>query len=170
MILEPLWLGAARKEIGVREVAGPGDNPTIAGYWSDAEIGDVAMGQDEVPWCAAFVGAMLRRGLVVPSLKANARSYEAWGLPVRSPCLGAVVVLSRPPHAWQGHVGLYLGTDRVARRVQLLGGNQGDKVSIAEFSVDRVVAYRWPREVLINPAWVGPFAPAAGAPIEPSAA
>lgn len=169
-MLEPLWLNVARKELGTKEVPGPGDNPVIAKYWEDAGIGDVAMGQDEVPWCAAFVGAMLKRGFVQPSGKANARSYEKWGRSLASPVLGCVVVISRPPTAWQGHVGFYLATDRAARRVQLLGGNQGDKVSIAEFSLDRLVAYRWPDGVLIQPHWVGPLAPAAGATIEPSAA
>lgn len=169
-MLEPLWLNLARKELGTKEVPGPGDNPVIAKYWEDAGIGDVAMGQDEVPWCAAFVGAMLTRARAQASGKANARSYETWGRPLASPCLGCVVVLSRPPTAWQGHVGFYLGTDRAARRVQIVGGNQGDKVSIAEFSLDRVVAYRWPSDGLIQPGWVGPLKPVAGGVVEPSAA
>lgn len=169
-MLEPLWLNLARKEIGTKEVPGPGDNPAIAKYWDDAGIGDVAMGQDEVPWCAAFVGAMLKRGLVEPSGKANARSYEKWGQALASPCLGCIVVISRPPTAWQGHVGFYLGTDKSARRVQLLGGNQSDAVSIAEFSLDRLVAYRWPSRLLIQPEWVGPLKPVAGATIGGSTA
>lgn len=169
-MIEPPWLSLARKEIGTKEVPGPGDNPVIAKYWEDAGIGDVAMGQDEVAWCAAFVGAMLVRGQMQASGKANARSYEPWGRALASPCLGCVVVLSRPPTAWQGHVGFYLATDRAARRVQIIGGNQGDKVSIAEFSLDRVVAYRWPAGSLIQPSWVGPLKPIAGATVEPSAA
>lgn len=169
-MLEPLWLNIARKEIGVKEAPGPADNPVIVQYWKDAGIADVAMGQDEVPWCAAFVGAMLVRGHVPGSEKANARSYEKWGRALASPCLGCVVVISRPPTAWQGHVGFYIATDKIARRVRLLGGNQGDAVSIADFSLDRVVAYRWPTSGLIQPEWVGPLPVDGKATVEPSAA
>lgn len=169
-MLEPLWLNLARKELGTKEVAGPGDNPAIAKYWEDAGIGDVAMGQDEVPWCAAFVGAMLVRGHTSASGKANARSYEKWGRKLWTPCLGCVVVFSRPPHDWQGHVAFYLGSDRAARRLRVLGGNQGDQVSIAEFSIDRAVAYRWPADGTIQPEWVGPLPVAGTAAVEPGAA
>lgn len=169
-MLEPLWLTAARKELGTKEVQGPGDNPAIAKYWEDAGIADVAMGQDEVPWCAAFVGAMLARGTAEGSGKANARSYEKWGRALISPCLGCVVVISRPPVTWQGHVAFYLGTDRAARRVRVIGGNQGDAVSIAEFSLDRVVAYRWPAGAVIQPEWVGPIAVTSTSQQEPDAA
>lgn len=169
-MLEPLWLNIARKEIGTKEVPGPGDNPAIAKYWSDAGIADAAMGQDEVPWCAAFVGAMLARGHQSGTGAANARSYEKWGRALASPCLGCVVVISRPPVSWQGHVAFYLGTDKAARRVRVLGGNQSDAVSIGEFSLDRVVAYRWTAGGLIQPEWVGPLAIAGSATVEPSAA
>lgn len=168
-MLEPRWLNLARKEIGTKEFAGAPDNPAIVQYWADAGVADVAMGQDEVPWCAAFVGAMLARAHLPGSGKANARSYEKWGRGLVSPCLGCVVVISRPPVAWQGHVAFYLATDRAARRVRLLGGNQGDAVTIADFSLDRVVAYRWPTSEVIQPEWVGPIAATGAATLEPSA-
>jgi len=100
--MEPAWLAVARAELGVRELPGTPDNPRIIKYWNDAKLASVADGQDEVPWCAAFVGAMLARSQIPHSGKANARSYEAWGRKLNSPVLGCVVVFSRPPHAWQG--------------------------------------------------------------------
>lgn len=169
-MLEPLWLNLARLEIGTAEVPGPADNPVIAKYWSDAGVGDVAMGQDEVPWCAAFVGAMLARAHQPGSRAANARSYDKWGRALNSPCLGCVVVLSRPPVSWQGHVAFYLGTDRGARRVRVLGGNQGDQVAIGDFSLDRVVAWRWPAGLLVQPEWVGPLAVQGSSIVNPTAA
>lgn len=159
--MDPLWLSFAREEIGTREFAGTADNPRIIKYWNDAGLANVADGQDEVPWCAAFVGAMLARGRQSGSGKANARSYESWGRKLITPCLGAVVVLSRPPHAWQGHVGFYLGTDLGRGRVRIIGGNQADAVSIADFPIERVLGYRWPAGSPILPEWVGPL-PAAG--------
>lgn len=159
--MNPLWLSFAREEIGTREFAGAPDNPRIIKYWNDAGLSAVADGQDEVPWCAAFVGAMLARGRQAGSGKASARSYEAWGRRLTTPCLGAVVVFSRPPHAWQGHVGFYLGTDMGRGRVRIIGGNQADAVSIADFPVERVLGYRWPAGSPILPEWVGPL-PASG--------
>lgn len=159
--MDPLWLNFAREEIGVKEFPGAPDNPRIIKYWNDAGMANVADGQDEVPWCAAFVGALLVRGRQPGSGKANARSYESWGRRLITPCLGAVVVLSRPPHAWQGHVGFYLGTDLSRGRVRIIGGNQADAVSIADFPIERVLAYRWPAGSPILPEWVGPL-PAAG--------
>ena len=159
--MDPLWLSFAREEIGTREVPGDGDNPRIIKYWNDAGLSAVADGQDEVPWCAAFVGAMLARGRQPGSGAANARSYQGWGRKLITPCLGAVVVLSRPPHAWQGHVGFYLGTDLGRGRVRIIGGNQADAVSIADFPTERVLGYRWPAGAPILPEWVGPL-PASG--------
>lgn len=171
-MLEPLWLNLARKELGTKEAAGAADNPAIVQYWEDCGLEAVADGQDEIAWCAAFVGAMLSRAQTQGSGKANARSYETWGRRLISPCLGCVVVFSRPPSAWQGHVAFYLGTERtnLSRRVRVLGGNQGDAVSIADFSLDRVVAYRWPASGLVQPEWVGPLPVSGDATVNPSAA
>lgn len=168
--MEPAWLELARKEIGTKELPGDPDNPKIIKYWLDAGLGNASGGNDEVPWCAAFVGAMLGRSGQTGSLKANARSYEAWGASITSPVLGCVVVFSRPPTAWQGHVAFYLGTDRARRTVQVIGGNQSDSVSISSFSMDRVVAYRWPASLLIRPEWVGPLPVASSAPLSASEA
>ena len=41
-----------------------------------------------------------------------------------------------------GHVGFYVGEDAVAYHV--LGGNQGDAVTIARIARSRCVARRWP--------------------------
>lgn len=169
-MVDPIWLSHARGELGTKEFAGTPDNPRIIKYWNDAGLASVADGQDEVPWCAAFVGAMLKRANVPGSGKANARSYEAWGRRLNSPVLGCVVVFSRPPTAWQGHVAFYLGTDKVNRRVQVIGGNQSDSVSITSFSFDRVVAYRWPASQLIQPEWVGPIPIAGSSPLSTSEA
>ena len=155
--MDPLWLTYARAEIGTKEFPGTPDNPRIIKYWNDAGLTNVADGQDEVPWCAAFVGAMLARANQPTSGKANARSYESYGRKLLSPVLGCVVILSRPPTAWQGHVGFYLSTDRAKRLIRLIGGNQSDSVSIADFSIDRIVSLRWPASQTILPEWVGPI-------------
>lgn len=56
------------------------------------------------------------------------------------PAYGCVVVFSREGG---GHVGFVVGRDKNGN-LMVLGGNQGDAVSIRPFPVSRVTCYRWP--------------------------
>jgi len=47
------------------------------------------------------------------------------------------------PSRFLGHVGFVAGADRNGNLL-VLGGNQGDAVSINRFSRGRVLGYRWP--------------------------
>lgn len=167
MMNEPKWLSLARAEIGTLEKPGDGDNPKILQYAKDAGIASI-INHDSVPWCAAFVGAMLTRSGIIPSGKANARSYDEWGKRLNGPVLGCVVVLTRPPNTWQGHVGFCLGAQD--HLIQLLAGNQGDKVSIASFNRNRVSSFRWPIDQVIYPEWVNPRLEVLTSLLEPSTA
>lgn len=154
--IEPSWLQYARQEVGTKEVPGEGDNLDILQYAKDAGI-DGIVNHDAVPWCAAFVGSMLKRASQQGSRLATAVSYRTWGKHLSAPILGAIVHLSPAPSVkGTGHVGFLIGVNKTTRRVRLLGGNQGDAVSIADFPLDRVMAYRWPTGVFITPEWVGP--------------
>jgi uncharacterized protein (TIGR02594 family) len=137
------WLDMARKELGVEEVPGSGNNPAILGYYRDA--GHPEVGSDEVPSCAAFVGAMLSRSGYRPSGSLMARSYLEWGARLDKPRLGCVVVLKRgaPP---AGHVGFAVEWNGAT--VKILGGNQSDAVSVATFSRASIIGYRWPSQTL----------------------
>jgi uncharacterized protein (TIGR02594 family) len=150
---EPKWLVSARAELGTLETPGTADNPKVLQYAKDAGLAQI-INHDAVSWCAAFIGAMLVRNGINGTGKATARSYEAWGESLRSPVLGCVCVLARPPVTWQGHVGFLIGANDTV--VQLIGGNQQDSVSIAAFKRSRVVAYRWPVGEIIKASWVGP--------------
>ena len=129
----------ARLEIGTYEWA-EGSNPRVDAYFDD--VGYPSM-TDETAWCAAFVGAMLKRCGLPHTGKLTARSYLDWGKPVdlakAEP--GDIVVLWRgSPTSWQGHVGFF---DRQADgNVYLLGGNQRDMVNVSGYSIDRVLSVR----------------------------
>jgi uncharacterized protein (TIGR02594 family) len=162
MASDPRWLTAARTQIGMTEIKkrahGQDDNPVIVDYWRRAKIlkKDTVSywepGNDETPWCAAFIGAILADCGIKGSGKALARSYESWGEPVMtgdkamswaSIPLGAIVVLNRPSAGpTKGHVGFAAGASE--KFVQLIGGNQNDSVSQAWFPKTRIVAVRWP--------------------------
>ena len=137
---EPPWLVLARAEIGTREAPGQADEPRVLAYFRDA--GFPGIRQDAVAWCAAFVGAMLVRAALAPSGSLAARSYESWGAGLPGPRLGCVGVKRRGASSWQGHVGFVVGAN--AARVVLLGGNQGDRVSVAAFARRDFTAFRWP--------------------------
>ena len=56
---QPPWLAAAWAEFGVREIPGKDDAPEILRYFREA--GDTSVESEATPWCAAFLGAMLKR-------------------------------------------------------------------------------------------------------------
>src|SRR5690606_28825608 len=137
-----------------REVRGGADNPRIAAYFRDA--GETTRHKDEVPWCAAFVGACLERAGISGSRSLMARSCLRWGAPLDDGRIGAVAVLSRGADPSAGHVGFLLG--ETASHVCLLGGNQGDAVTVAAFPKSRLLGLRWPEA---NAAATARAAPAA---------
>lgn len=154
---EPKWLRLARAELGRAEIRGRLHNDAIVDYWRQAGIqrrdGTTwEPGNDETPWCAAFLGAMLANVGIEGSHSALARSYQNWGEAVQtgegdfrwaSIPLGAIVVLNRPGAGPRfGHVAFASGA--AERSVRLVGGNQNDAVTEAWFPKTRIVAVRWP--------------------------
>jgi len=127
----------ALDQLGQREIAGEANNPRIVAYHQATRLKAT---DDETPWCAAFVNWCLEVAGVAGTNSAAARSFEAWGSKVSTPSVGDVVVLSRGTKPWQGHVGFWLGENR--DNVMLLGGNQGDAVSVALYEKSRIVSIR----------------------------
>lgn len=140
---EPKWLVEARTHLGLAEIKGPQHSPEILKMWRDIKRGGIK--DDETPWCAAFVGAMLERTGIKSSRFEGARSYLQWGSLLPEPVLGCVVVFSRDGG---GHVGFAVGKDQ-AGNILVLGGNQADAVNIRAFPVSRVTGYRWPESVIV---------------------
>jgi len=150
--VEPRWLAVAYQELrlGVREIPGPQHTGRILEYHAATTLKATT---DEVPWCASFVGWCLRQADVKPSGSAAARSYLDWGVGVSvvNPPIGAVVVLKRGGAGQpgpevrdaQGHVSFFWGHGEPGQLV-CLGGNQGDKVSLACYPVGRLLGIRWP--------------------------
>ena len=141
---EPAWLRAARAKLGTREASGPANSPTIMG-WAK-RLGTKVLGMiynaDSVPWCGLFVATcMAEAGQASPPIAVRASAWATWGQRLRFERVapGAVLVFQRPGG---GHVGFYVGEDATAFHV--LGGNQGDCVSITRIAKARCIACRWP--------------------------
>lgn len=134
-------LELARSYLGTKEVSGPADNPKIMEMYRT--IGQDWVEHDEMAWCAAFVGHCLETSGISSTRKLNARSYLAWGEKVPSidqAKEGDVVVLSRGSSGWQGHVAFFLRA--AGQQVEVLGGNQGNGVSVARYPKSKVLGIR----------------------------
>ena len=140
---ESKWLTLARAELGTKEAPGAADNPRVLQYYIDA--GHPEVEHDSVAYCAAFMGAILKRSGIKPSGSLMAKSYLTFGAALPGPRIGCIAVLWRgSPTAATGHVGFVTGF--TGTEISLLGGNQGANgvVSVETFPRSRVLAYRWP--------------------------
>ncbi|MBD2800760.1 hypothetical protein ID854_09920 [Xenorhabdus sp. M] len=55
--LDHKWIEEGYKYIGVNEIKGESHHLNILQWWKDIKWGGIR--DDETPWCAAYVGAML---------------------------------------------------------------------------------------------------------------
>ena len=136
------WMVHALNELGQRELPGDAENPRVHAYYASV-IGEERsshLHDDTTPWCSAFANwCMQHYGPGSGSL--SARSWTHWGIPSERR-MGCVVVFSRPPDPSHGHVAFYTGEH--ADSLLVLGGNQGNSVSIKPYAKTRVIGYRWP--------------------------
>lgn len=139
---EPNWLKLARTYVGLKEVPGEASNPAIDAFFTDAGFKGF---KDDTAWCAAFVGAIIARSGFPKLGSLTARDAEKYGTKLPGPKIGSIAVLWRESRSsWKGHVGFVVGFNETNKTIELLGGNQGDSVSIAQFSMAQVLSYRWP--------------------------
>jgi uncharacterized protein (TIGR02594 family) len=154
---DPDWIKIAKGYIGIREMPGVATAPVIQkwllglkAWWKD----------DETPWCGVFVAQCFREsGMPVPKNWFRALGWLDWGVPINQPMYGCVVIYSRKGG---GHVGFAVGVDDRGR-ILTLGGNQGDRVSVAPIEASRAVGFRWPAAVPMGTADL-PLLASAGVP------
>jgi uncharacterized protein (TIGR02594 family) len=127
----------AERFIGVTEAPGSGSNPAVLAMLKLDQSWPTG---DDVAWCSAFVNYIAWLLRLPRSKSLRARSWLEVGQPIDIAQAKAgfdVVILNRggpqDPDIIEapGHVGFFSGRD--ANRIYLLGGNQGDKVSVAGF-------------------------------------
>lgn len=140
------WIAKARALIGTTEIKGSKHNPTIIGMAKDIGINWIVT--DETPWCAVFVGHILKQSGLAYQATALARNYSksVKALDKTKPCYGAVAVFWRgTPKGQDGHIGFVVGLDKnIKGNWLILGGNQGDSVSIISLSPARLLHQFWP--------------------------
>ena len=136
---EPPWLAVAKREIGVRDYPFGMDNPRIAAYHEATALRATI---DKVPWCSAFANWCMRQAGLCGTDSAAARSWLAWGRLLPHPRTGCVVVLRGGANPAQGHVAFYIAYRGAF--LDLLGGDQGDQVSVYAYPTRLLLGYRWP--------------------------
>ncbi len=160
---DPSWLKRARAYLGMSETPGPKHAPFIT-KWLDKL--KAPFRDDETAWCGSFVGGVLDedgRGYIKNPW--GARNWLKFGNPITRPAVGAIVVFWRGSiNGWSGHVGFIVGKDK-AGNLMVLGGNQGDAVSIAPFSRARVLGYRWPSIAPLDERYNLPVIDSRGQPL-----
>lgn len=139
----------ALRFIGLREAPGAVHTPAIVAM---LDLVDRSVHDDETPWCSAFVNYVAWILGLPRSESLAARSWLGVGTPIAVSDARPgydVVVLSRgvnaPPanvRTAPGHVGFFSSLDVATGTVRVLGGNQGDQVSLAPFPLSRVLGVR----------------------------
>ena len=126
----------AAKQIGLNE---RDQKAALSDY---LQTGGQSLDPATTAWCAAFVNATLKQSGTEGTGKLNARSYMDWGQAVDKPQRGDVAVFSRgDPNGWQGHVGFF-DSYNPDGTIKVLGGNQGDSVSLANYSPENLLGFR----------------------------
>lgn len=144
-LVMPTWLRLAYSHLGLREIVGSQHNAEILGWWKRLSL---PFKDDETPWCAGFVNAMVQAaGLpIVGKNRAAALGWRwnGYGTRLDGPALGAIMSMERPGRPGSGHMTFVAGRDKNGN-IMGLGGNQGNVVSINPYHAsNRKAQYHWP--------------------------
>lgn len=93
----------------------------------------------EVPWCAAFVNAILERQGFLGTNDNGVDSFRHYGEKVIDPEVGDIVV-------FRSHVGIFVEYKQMNRTLYIgvLGGNQSNSVKVSYFPVKKILTIRRP--------------------------
>lgn len=125
------WMKTAYGELGQSEVAGAKANPRILNYFKASKFWGADDSGGKNAWCGSFVAWVMKENGHTPVKNAfRAKSWKDFGKTIKDPIFGAIAIKSRKGG---GHVGFVVGKSASGKELFILGGNQGDKVSIAKY-------------------------------------
>ncbi len=138
------WMKTAESYLGLKEIPGrENNNPVIIKFYSEA--GHPEIRDDETAWCSAFANAVMYENGYVGTKNLLARSWLKWedGYAPGSPQFGDIAIFQRGNDPVFGHVAFFLRWDD--DWVWVLGGNQGDSVSITKIARSKLLGFRRPK-------------------------
>ncbi len=136
---DPAWILWAKKQLGVKEVPGAGDNPEIISWFHLTTLPEEYW-HDATAWCAVFINAGLFLNGVKGLRSARAKDWLGFGRAVETPRKGDVVVFK-----WSDgshHVAYFLALKD--DRVQVIGGNQSNAVTETTYPLGNVAGFQRP--------------------------
>lgn len=141
----------AQRFIGLKEAPGSGSNPQVLSF---LQLDNSWPAGDDVAWCSAFVNYIAWLLRLPRSKGLAARSWLNVGIPITDynaakPEFDVVILMrGEGPQPGpdvvnaQGHVGLFAAYNSLKAQVSILGGNQGDQVSIATYPTSKILGIR----------------------------
>ena len=142
----PKLVAAALQYIGIREVPGLANNPVIMDMAKSLGISHIYT-NDDTAWCAVFVNHLIRiTGKPIDLyphdrydlIRAKKAANKFPIIPNEHWRMGDVVILQREGG---GHCFIALA-DTADNTIYGVGGNQNNRVSIAEFSKERIISVK----------------------------
>lgn len=136
----------ALSQYGISELENGDFSGGILKYFDDLDFINAYRGLD---WCSVFVMWCYKQAFYeVPKNKKRliaARNWQHVGVKIEKPEMGDVVVFWRESKlfSWRGHVGFFVNYSQCGKFVNVLGGNQGRKVCISSYPVDKVLSYNY---------------------------
>ena len=105
---------------------------------------DAKVDPNRIPWCAAFMNAVLKESGHEGTNSLTARSLLAYGTKVAEPVEGDIVIFKRGNSQELGHVAFFIGYEYINNKkyIKALGGNQKKSVNVALYSTDRLLGIR----------------------------
>ncbi len=135
------WVDIAKQEVGIKEIKGSRHTQAILDYHKAVDLDNYVKLTDEVPWCGSFIGWVMKQvGYTPPKLAFRALNWAGWGTGIAEPIYGSIAVKARKGG---GHVGIVVGK-KGPNHLLILGGNQGDQVSINTYKKSVFTAFRYP--------------------------
>ncbi len=143
---DPPWLVHALRNMGCKELVSDSLNPAVRAFFAFTSFPPSLVNR-KTAWCSAFACAMIEKAGYRSPHSAAAKSFLVWGKELIKPRRGAVLVFTRgAANADTGHVGFYVS--ETTSEFLVLGGNQGNCVSVQRYDKARLLAIRWPTERL----------------------
>ncbi|MBY5821489.1 TIGR02594 family protein [Rhizobium leguminosarum] len=123
---------------------GKSEGPDRAALQDYLQTGGANLDPATTAWCAAFVNSALQQSGMKGTGSNLARSFLDYGQPIDKPERGDIAVFSRgDPKGPYGHVGFFEGYGPDGK-INVLGGNQSDSVSVAGYDAANLLGFRRP--------------------------
>jgi uncharacterized protein (TIGR02594 family) len=116
-------------------------NPVIVSFFKATNYG--SPDGDQTKWCAAFMNWCLQRVGRKSTRSASSGSFRCFGDDATAPREGDIAVFKNlgqnAPCSGSGHVAFFLR--RNEGRVEVIGGNQGNKIRVSTYSAQEKDGY-----------------------------